>query len=98
MAKFQRIQDLREDSDLRQEDVAEVLGITRQQYQLYESGKREIKFSLAIKLAQYYNVSLDYIAGISGTKSLRRDGSEGNDKSRSRNRAKAEQRSNLKEK
>lgn len=71
MAKFQRIQDLREDKDLRQEDIAKILGITRQQYQLYESGKREIKFSLAIKLAQYYDVSLDYIAGLTNKKSVR---------------------------
>lgn len=64
MAKFQRLQDLREDNDLRQEDVANVLGITRQQYQLYESGKREIKFSQVIVLAKFYKVSIDYIAGI----------------------------------
>lgn len=64
MAKFQRLQDLREDNDLRQEDVANILGITRQQYQLYESGKREIKFSQVIELAKYYKVSIDYIAGL----------------------------------
>lgn len=62
--KYQRLQDLREDNDLKQEDVAEVLGITRQQYQLYESGKREIKFHQIIKLAKYYNVSIDYIADL----------------------------------
>lgn len=62
MRKYQRLQDLREDNDLTQEEVAEVLGITRQQYQLYESGKREIKFHQIIKLAKYYDVSIDYIA------------------------------------
>lgn len=62
--RFARLQDLREDADLRQEDVAKVLGITRQQYQLYESGKREIKFSMVIELARYYKVSIDYIAGL----------------------------------
>lgn len=71
MAKFQRIQDLREDRDLRQEGIAKILEITRQQYQLYESGKREIKFSLAIKLAQYYDVSLDYTAGLTNEKPAR---------------------------
>ncbi len=70
MARFQRLQDIREDRDMRQEDVAAVLGITRQQYQLYESGKREIKFSQVIQLAQYYNVSLDYIAGLSTNKTI----------------------------
>ena len=39
---YQRIRDMREDNDLSQEKVAKILGITRQQYQLYESGKREI--------------------------------------------------------
>lgn len=60
----QRIRDVREDSDLSQEKVADILGITRQQYQLYESGKREMPMQLFIILAKYYNVSLDYLAGI----------------------------------
>lgn len=54
---------MREDKDLKQEDVANELEITRQQYQLYESGNREIKFHLVIKLAEFYDVSIDYIAG-----------------------------------
>ena len=78
MAKFQRLQDLREDNDLRQKDVANVLGITRQQYQLYESGKREIKFTLVIALAKFYKVSIDYIAGLTN------DIYAGNDNQRSK--------------
>lgn len=62
MRKYPRLQDLREDRDLKQEDIAKVLGITRQQYQLYESGKREIKFHQVIALAKFYNVPIDYIA------------------------------------
>lgn len=61
---YQRIRDMREDNDLSQEKVAEVLEITRQQYQLYESGKREMPMHLFITLAQHYNVSLDYLAGL----------------------------------
>ncbi len=61
---YQRIRDMREDNDLSQEKVAEVLGITRQQYQLYESGKREMPMHLFITLAQHYAVSLDYLAGL----------------------------------
>lgn len=61
---YQRIRDMREDNDLSQEKVAEVLGITRQQYQLYESGKREIPLHLFIRLAKFYKVSADYLAGI----------------------------------
>ncbi|MBQ4096489.1 MAG: helix-turn-helix transcriptional regulator [Oscillospiraceae bacterium] len=59
---YRRIRDLREDSDLSQEAVAHKLGITRQQYQLYESGKREMPMHLFIKLSKIYGVSLDYLA------------------------------------
>ena len=61
---YRRLKDIREDSDKKQEDIASVLGITRQQYQLYESGKREMPMHHFITLAKYYNVSLDYLAGI----------------------------------
>lgn len=61
---YQRIRDLREDNDLSQEKIAEILGITRQQYQLYESGKREMPMHLFVILAKHYNVSLDYLAGL----------------------------------
>ena len=59
----QRLRDLREDNDLSQEDVAKILNITRQQYQLYESGKRELKIYQLIALCKYYNVCSDYILG-----------------------------------
>ncbi len=65
---FQRLRDLREDKDLKQENIANVLGITQQQYQLYESGKREIKIEKLIALAQFYNVSVDYILGLTNSK------------------------------
>ena len=61
---YQRLKDTREDSDKKQEDIALVLNITRQQYQLYESGKREMPMHHFVTLAKYYNVSLDYLAGI----------------------------------
>ena len=64
MFYYRRLKDLREDSDKKQEDIAEILGITRQQYQLYESGKREMPMHQFIALAKYYNLSLDYIAGL----------------------------------
>lgn len=64
MYYYQRIRDVREDSDLSQQQVADLLQITRQQYQLYESGKREMPMHLFIVLAKHYNVSLDYLAGI----------------------------------
>ncbi len=61
---YHRIRDVREDNDLSQQQVADILDITRQQYQLYESGKREMPMHCFIELAKYYNVSLDYLAGI----------------------------------
>lgn len=64
MYAYKRLRDLREDADLKQEDIAAVLGITRQQYQLYESGKRELPMHFFVMLAKYYNVSLDYLAGV----------------------------------
>ena len=64
MYVYQRLKDTREDADKKQEDIAFVLNITRQQYQLYESGKREMPMHHFVTLAQYYNVSLDYLAGL----------------------------------
>ena len=75
---YQRIRDMREDSDKKQEELAIVLGITRQQYHLYESGKREIPVHHLIKLAKFYNVSVDYLLGlISFPEALNRHGSRG---------------------
>ena len=67
MFLYQRLRDVREDADQKQEDIAAVLGITRQQYQLYESGKREMPMHHFATLAKYYNVSLDYLAGLCDT-------------------------------
>ena len=64
MYYYQRIRDVREDNDLSQQQVADLLNITRQQYQLYESGKREMPMHLFIVLAKHYDVSLDYLAGL----------------------------------
>ena len=64
MYYYQRLKDMREDLDKKQEDIASILNITRQQYQLYESGKRELPMHHFITLAKYYNVSLDYLAGL----------------------------------
>ena len=68
---YQRIRDLREDADLKQKDLAEILSITVQQYSLYERGDREIPFHHVITLAKYYNVSIDYIAGLTNNKRLK---------------------------
>lgn len=61
---LKRIKDTREDNDLLQKQIAIVLKITRQQYGLYESGKREIPLEKLIKLANFYNTSTDYLLGL----------------------------------
>lgn len=68
MNNYQRIRDLREDNDLSQKKVAEMLKDTQQHYQLYESGKREPPFNFIIRLAKIYKVSIDYIAGLTNSK------------------------------
>ncbi len=64
---YQRLKDIREDADKKQEDIALVLNITRQQYQLYESGRREMPMHHFVTLSKYYNVSLVYLAGLIDT-------------------------------
>lgn len=67
MAYYSRIRDLREDKDLTQVQLVEILQMHKTTYTNYEQGKREIPFEFAIRLAKFYNVSLEYIAGITNT-------------------------------
>lgn len=60
---LKRLKDLREDNDLTQENISEILKISRPQYSLYETGKRDIPVDLLSILAKYYNTSIDYIVG-----------------------------------
>ena len=55
---------MREDADKTQTDIANVLGTVRQQYARWENGVQEIPLHHLITLAKYYNVSLDYLAGL----------------------------------
>ena len=64
MNYYQRLRDLREDRDMTQAQVAELLGTAREQYNRYELGKQEIPFHHVIALAKLYNVTIDYIAGL----------------------------------
>ncbi len=56
-----RIRDLREDKDLTQTEVSKMLNITQVAYSYYELDKRNIPLESLCKLADYYNVSIDYI-------------------------------------
>ena len=58
-----RMRNLREDNDLTQKQVAKILNCSQQVYSNYELGQRDIPTAILIKLADYYNVSTDYILG-----------------------------------
>lgn len=66
--KYQRLTDLREDADQKQETIAKLLGTSQTQYSRWERGEREIPFHHVITLALYYKVSIDYIAGLTNNK------------------------------
>ena len=61
---YQRIKDLREDSDKSQTEIATLLGMKQQQYARYERGVQEMPLHHIITLARYYNISLDYLTGL----------------------------------
>ena len=61
--KFQRIQDLRIDSDLSQKKIGEILNISQRSYSHYETGSRNIPIEMLIRLADYYDTTIDYLVG-----------------------------------
>lgn len=67
---FKRLKDLREDNDKLQREIAKELGISQQYYSQYELGHFTIPVELLIKLADMYNVSIDYITERTNNKKL----------------------------
>lgn len=63
-----RLRDLREDHDKTQQDIAEVLGTSQTMYARYERGANELPLRHLVKLAEYYQVTTDYLLGLSDTK------------------------------
>lgn len=63
MAYYQRLRHLREDKDLTLKDIAKILNTSYQYYQKYEKGLKDLPLERAIILADFYNVSIDYLAG-----------------------------------
>lgn len=61
--KYQRIRDLREDSDLYQRDLAKYLNCSQVAYSRYELGTRDIPTDVLILLSKFYNTSIDYLLG-----------------------------------
>ena len=60
---YKRIRDMREDKDLTQKKLADMLGMSQTGYSKYETGENDIPTSILIKLSRFYNVSVDYLLG-----------------------------------
>ena len=73
MQKYNRIRDLREDEELTQGEIADKLYMQREVYRRYETGERMPPFDFMVRLADFYGVSLDYLAGRTNKKSVERD-------------------------
>ena len=69
---YRRIRDLREDRDLTQKKLAQALNCSQQVYSNYELGQRDIPTDILIKLSSFYNVSVDYILGISDSPKIQK--------------------------
>lgn len=61
---YQKIRDLREDHDLKQREVAAYLNCSQRVYSNYELGQRDIPTDILIRLSNFYNVSVDYLLGL----------------------------------
>lgn len=68
--KLQHLKDLREDMDVKQRTIAEYLGISQNTYSQYENGVISISPEMLIKIADYFNVSVDYLLGRTNNKKL----------------------------
>jgi transcriptional regulator with XRE-family HTH domain len=71
MPYYRRLRDLREDNDLTQSQLVEKLNMHKTTYTNYEQGKRDLPLAFAIKLADFYGVSLDYLAGLTDDENIR---------------------------
>ncbi len=69
---YNRIRDLREDKDMNQTQIANYLGMSQTGYSKYETGEHDIPTAILIKLADYYNVSVDYLLGRTNIKEMNR--------------------------
>ena len=63
MMNIERLKDIREDKDLKQEDIAKILEVTQAQYNRYENGVNSMPIEKYSKLADFYNTSVDYLIG-----------------------------------
>ncbi len=68
MSQYQRIRDLREDSDLTQAQVANAINCSQQVYSNYELGQRSLPPEILISLAKFHHTSVDYLLGLTDVK------------------------------
>ncbi len=69
---YKRIRDLREDKDITQKEMSKILNCSQQVYSNYELGQRDIPTYILIKLSNFYNVSVDYILGITDNPTIQK--------------------------
>lgn len=70
MHYHEKIKELREDNDMTQEQIAEIIGTSQSYYAQYERGARSIPFERVVQIAEIYHVSLDWIAGRTDKKEM----------------------------
>lgn len=68
---YKRLRDLREDKDLKQKDIADFLNISQRGYSHYETGNNDIPTEILIRLADFYETSVDYLLGRTNNKNKR---------------------------
>lgn len=61
--KYERLKELRQKAKLTQKEVGEMLGVKQRAYSYYEAGTRDMSPETLIKLADFYNVTIDYLLG-----------------------------------
>ncbi len=67
---YQRLKDTREDADMNQTEVAAYLGMSQSGYSKYETGENDVPTSVLIKLSKLWNVSIDYLLGVSDKREI----------------------------
>lgn len=65
---YRRIRDLREDNDMPQREVAQLLNMSQTGYSKYETGENDVPTAVLIKLSMFYDVSVDYLLGLTDEK------------------------------
>lgn len=68
---YKRIRDLREDHDLTQREIANMIGISQRGYSHYERGDNNIPTEVLVKLARFYEISIDYLLGVTDEKEFK---------------------------